>query len=38
MPVMIALSGYGQEDDRQRSRAAGFDDHLLNPANVDARL
>ena len=28
---LIALSGYGQEDDRRRSREAGFDMHLIKP-------
>ena len=29
--VILALSGYGQEEDRARSRAAGFDQHLVKP-------
>lgn len=29
--VLIALTGWGQEHDRQRTRAAGFDHHLLKP-------
>jgi PAS domain S-box-containing protein len=33
---LIALTGYGQEEDRERARAAGFDEHLLKPANMDA--
>ncbi|HEX5030109.1 MAG TPA: ATP-binding protein [Candidatus Eisenbacteria bacterium] len=28
---LIALTGYGREDDRQRSRDAGFDRHLVKP-------
>jgi CheY-like chemotaxis protein len=28
---LIALSGYGQEEDRRRSREAGFDLHLTKP-------
>jgi two-component system CheB/CheR fusion protein len=28
---LIAISGYGQETDRQRSREAGFDHHLVKP-------
>jgi CheY-like chemotaxis protein len=32
--MLIALTGYGLEDDRRRSREAGFDVHLLKP--VDA--
>ncbi len=34
--VFIALTGYGQPEDRERSRAAGFDHHLTKP--VDAGL
>jgi len=30
---LIALTGYGQEDDKRRALAAGFDDHLIKPAN-----
>jgi signal transduction histidine kinase/CheY-like chemotaxis protein len=29
--ALIALSGFGQESDYQRSRAAGFDVHLVKP-------
>jgi two-component system, chemotaxis family, CheB/CheR fusion protein len=29
---LIALSGYGQDADRQRSQEAGFDAHLVKPA------
>jgi PAS domain S-box-containing protein len=32
---LIALTGYGREEDRERARAAGFDDHLLKPADMD---
>ncbi|MDB6151662.1 MAG: Histidine kinase [Chthoniobacteraceae bacterium] len=31
--ILIAISGYGQEEDRARSRAAGFDHHLTKPLN-----
>jgi CheY-like chemotaxis protein len=31
--LLIALSGYGQDEDRQRSREAGFDHHLLKPVS-----
>jgi len=34
--LLIALSGYGQQKDRDRSRLAGFDHHLLKPANFRA--
>lgn len=30
---LIALSGYGREEDRQRARDAAFDDHLTKPVN-----
>ncbi len=32
---LIAITGYGREEDRQRSRQAGFDHHLTKP--VDPR-
>jgi CheY-like chemotaxis protein len=31
--VLVALTGYGQEADRQRSREAGFDHHLVKPVD-----
>jgi len=31
--VLIAMTGYGQEEDRARSRAAGFARHLVKPAD-----
>jgi len=31
----IALSGFGMEDDLEKSRAVGFTDHLIKPVNVD---
>jgi signal transduction histidine kinase/DNA-binding response OmpR family regulator len=37
-PVMIALSGYGQPDDRSRARTAGFDAHLVKPVRLDDLL
>ena len=33
--LLIALTGWGQEDDQRRSRAAGFDHHLVKPPDVD---
>ena len=33
---LIALTGYGQEDDRRRALEAGFDAHLTKPADLDA--
>ncbi len=32
---LVAVSGYGQESDRRRSRDAGFDDHLVKPIEVE---
>lgn len=33
--TLVALSGWGQEDDRRKTRAAGFDAHLTKPATVE---
>jgi len=33
--VLIALTGWGQEQDKQAARAAGFDDHLTKPVDPD---
>jgi two-component system, sensor histidine kinase len=33
--TLIAMTGWGQEQDRRRTRAAGFDHHLTKPADVD---
>jgi len=33
--LLVALTGWGQEDDRSRSRAAGFDHHLVKPPDVN---
>jgi signal transduction histidine kinase/ActR/RegA family two-component response regulator len=32
---LIALTGYGQESDRKRSMAAGFETHLVKPIDID---
>lgn len=34
--VLIAITGYGQDDDRVRSRRAGIDHHLVKPVAPDA--
>jgi PAS domain S-box-containing protein len=34
--LLIALTGYGQPEDRQRSKDAGFDHHLVKPVDFDA--
>ena len=33
--TLIALTGWGQDEDRRRSQAAGFDFHLTKPADFD---
>jgi PAS domain S-box-containing protein len=33
---LVALTGWGGEDDRKRTSAAGFDGHLTKPADLDA--
>ncbi len=33
--MLIAMTGWGQEEDRRRSKEAGFDHHLIKPANAD---
>ena len=30
---VVALTGFGQQDDRRRTREAGFDDHLVKPVS-----
>jgi signal transduction histidine kinase/CheY-like chemotaxis protein len=33
--VLAAITGWAQDDDRQRSRVAGFDEHLVKPVEPD---
>ncbi|MEX0717668.1 MAG: PAS domain S-box protein [Planctomycetaceae bacterium] len=33
--LLVALTGYGQEEDRRKSRRAGFDEHLVKPPALD---
>jgi signal transduction histidine kinase len=33
--ALIAVTGYGQELDRQRTRAAGFEEHLVKPIDLE---
>jgi two-component system CheB/CheR fusion protein len=33
---LVALTGYGSDEDRHRSRAAGFDHHLVKPVELAA--
>jgi CheY-like chemotaxis protein len=34
--VLVALTGWGQDDDRRRSMEAGFDHHLTKPVEFAA--
>jgi CheY-like chemotaxis protein len=31
--LLIAVTGYGQEEDRRQAEAAGFDHHLTKPVD-----
>lgn len=33
--VLIAMTGYGQDEDRRRAEEAGFDHHLVKPVDPD---
>ena len=33
--VLVALTGYGQDSDRQRARDAGFDHYLVKPVSIE---
>ena len=35
---LVALTGYGRSEDRQRTRAAGFDEHLVKPVDLPALM
>jgi CheY-like chemotaxis protein len=35
---LIALTGWGQDSDRERSKQAGFDHHLIKPVDPEALL
>lgn len=34
--LLIALTGWGKDDDRHRARDAGFDHHLTKPVEISA--
>jgi CheY-like chemotaxis protein len=36
--LLIAMTGYGHEEDRRLSREAGFDAHLIKPVSLPAIL
>jgi CheY-like chemotaxis protein len=33
--LAIAITGYGQEEDRKRAEDAGFDHHIIKPFDLD---
>jgi CheY-like chemotaxis protein len=33
--ILVALTGYGQAEDRARALEVGFDDHLVKPVSPD---
>jgi two-component system CheB/CheR fusion protein len=33
--VIVALTGWGQDADRKRSKAAGCDEHLVKPLDIE---
>ena len=34
--TLIALTGWGQDSDRKRTQAAGFDAHFVKPLDISA--
>ena len=36
--ILVALTGWGQEEDRRRTRAAGFNQHIVKPVDLNALL
>jgi DNA-binding response OmpR family regulator len=38
MVLIVAITGWGQEDDRQRAREAGFDHHFTKPVDFEMLL
>jgi CheY-like chemotaxis protein len=36
LPLMVAITGWGREEDHRRTREAGFDHHLVKPVAVDS--
>ena len=35
-PLLVAVTGWGQPEDRRRTSDAGFDHHLVKPPELDA--
>ncbi|WP_309625542.1 response regulator, partial [Methylibium sp.] len=36
--LLVALTGWGQDEDRRRTAQAGFDAHLVKPVEIDALM
>jgi len=36
--LIVAITGWGQDEDRQRSRDAGFDHHCTKPVDIESLL
>jgi CheY-like chemotaxis protein len=34
--LIVAMTGYGQEDDRRKAAEAGFDQHMPKPVDIQA--
>jgi CheY-like chemotaxis protein len=34
--LLVAVTGWGQDDDKERAKAAGFDHHFTKPVNPEA--
>ena len=34
--LLVAVTGWGQDDDKQKAQAAGFDHHFTKPVNPEA--
>ncbi|MGF6840159.1 CheY-like chemotaxis protein [Paraburkholderia youngii] len=37
-PLLVAITGYGQTEDRLRAQSAGFDYHFVKPVDIDSLL
>jgi PAS domain S-box-containing protein len=38
IPALVAITGYGQTEDRLKAQSAGFDHHFVKPVSIDALL
>jgi CheY-like chemotaxis protein len=32
---LVAMTGYGSDEDRRRAKEAGFDEHMAKPADLE---